>query len=384
LLACAIVALCCPSTTSAQASFDVVGTVSNGTSGARVPSDLKLQIIAFKDGVVAQSWDGSISDDGTYRVSSVDRVDGASYVVGAVHQDVVYLDFVDTTGNAPEARGNLTIYEAAQTDPGLQFDQSAIMVSQVDSAAHSLEILEVHSVVNPTDRTFAPSTEGPGGAAGLLVFGLPPNSYDLSPSSGLDPDRMVEIGLGFASLNPITPGRTEIAFRYWVPYTESPFTFQRTARYPVTTFRFLSPIGGPPIASDLLTPGSSADIGGRQFTTLTGGPFTSGTAIRVSVSELPLPPTPLGGVPPVAAGAVGGAVGVAIMVLVWRLRTRPSSRLATVSPVENEDLVDQIVQLDLARERGRISETEYARKREELMTAVVASGSPAEGGHSAP
>jgi len=219
----------------------------------------------------------------------------------------------------------------------------------VDSAAHSLEILEVHSVVNPTDRTFAPSTEGPGGAAGLLVFGLPPNSYDLSPSSGLDPDRMVEIGLGFASLNPIVPGRTEIAFRYRVPFTESPFTFQRTARYPVTTFRFLSPVGGPPISSDLLAAGTSADIGGRQFTTLTGGPFTSGTAIRVSVSDLPLPPTPLGGVPPVAAGAVGGVAGIAIIVLVWRLRARPSHSVDTALPEENEDLVERIVQLDLER-----------------------------------
>ena len=65
-----------------------------------------------------------------------------------------------------------------------------------------VSVLEIHRLDNPTDRTFAPSASGPGGPAGLLVFPLPADAYDLRAEVGLDPARLVQIDRGFASLAP--------------------------------------------------------------------------------------------------------------------------------------------------------------------------------------
>src|SRR5439155_2353041 len=121
------------------------------------------------------------------------------------------------------------------TEPGIPFDQSPLIVSEVDESRRAVKVTELHTIVNPKDRTFAPRMDGPGGPAGLLVFGMPQSSFDFTPGRGLDSSQIVEIGLGFASLSPIYPGRRELSFSYRFPYSGGQATFARTVRYPVHT-----------------------------------------------------------------------------------------------------------------------------------------------------
>ena len=350
--------------------FTVRGQVTNGSAGAAAPEDLELQLVAFRQGSIVRSWDVRPEADGRFAAEGIERVEGASFVVGTTYQDVVYVDWVEVPSDATEVTASLTIYESVSTEPGLRFEQSALVVSEVDSSSHTLSILEVHSIVNPSDRTFTPRSDGPGGRTGLLVFGLPPNAFDLSPEAGLDRNQLVQINLGFASLNPVLPGRSEIAFRYRVPYTESAYSIDRTLRYPVSQFRVLSATDGPPVSSDRLAEAPIAEIGGRQYRALAGGPFENGEAIQLQVRDLPLPPTILGGVPPLVAGAAGVVVGLAILALAWRRRARVVTSETASAPGE-ELLIEQLVDLDMRRDAGQIPDAEYRERREELMDAVA-------------
>jgi hypothetical protein len=361
-----------PSDAAAQdvAPFIVRGRVVNGTSGATLPDELQLQLVAFRQGTIVRSWDVQAQPDGAFTTEPIERVEGASYVVGSTYQDVVYVDWVEVAPDAREVNASLTIYESIGTEPGLRFEQSAVVVSEVDASGHTLSILEVHSLVNPSDRTFTPRADGPGGRSGLLVFGLPPNAFDLRPESGLDPNQLVQINLGFASLNPVLPGRSEIAFRYRVPYAESPFAIDRTVRYPVNQFRVLSALDGPPVASSQLAEAPPADIGGRQYRALAGGPFDNGDAIQLRVQDLPLPPVILGGLPPLAAAGAGVAAGLVVLAMAWRKRTKTA---VAVSPATNDEevLIEQLVELDMRRDSGQIADAEYQEQREQLIGAVA-------------
>ena len=320
-------------------SFSVEGRIENGTAGATDPQGLTVTAIAFRREAIERTWETTQDTLGRYRFADLPVIDGATYLVLTEYQGAPYVGDIAPTPGAAQDR-NLTVYESTATDPGLRFEQSAMVVSEVTGPPGSFGMTEIHSIVNATDRTFVPRSDGPGGPAGLLVFGLPPNAADLTPGLGLDPSRVVQIGRGFASLMPVPPGRTEISFSYRVPFSENVYLLERTIRYPVETMRVLAPARGIDVQSDQLSASGLVEIGGRGHRTLQGGPFAVGTTLAITVSGLP--GAPVGLPEPVSPGLVGGAgttIGLlAIAAHWWRTRRKAGatrgSELADLGPSE--------------------------------------------------
>jgi hypothetical protein len=267
-----------------------------------------------------------------------------------------------------EATRDLTIYEATSTDPGIRSEQSAVVLAAVDPERGTVEATEVHSITNPTDLTFVPSPQGPGGAAGLLVFGLPMGSTGLTPLMGLDPSQVIQIDRGFASLTPIYPGRTDLSFRYRFPYTGSSANFERTLRYPVESFRVLSSEAQVALASQQLPESTRADIGGRSFQALGGGPFERGTTLAISATGLPAQSTPFT-FPLWTISAAGALDGFGIVAYAWG-RTRSPG--APVAPRNEEEIVERLVALEQAYRRGQLGEADYREQRQALIAAALA------------
>ncbi len=361
--------LASPAAAQSPDTFTIAGHVLNGTAGGVAPREGRVQAYAYTRERVDGPWDAAIDDSGAYRVDNVPRVEGATYVVGTDYGGALYAERLDNPGDEQVVTKDVTIYDSSTVDPGIQFDQVAILVSAVDAGQGILSILEIHRLENPTDRTFAPSTSGPGGPAGLLVFPLPPNAFDLRPDVGLDPFRLVQIDRGFASLAPIQPGRTEIGFSYKFPYTEESVQLSRNVRYPIARLSVLVPQGGPSVATDQLSPTDAASFGGRPYRTFTGGPLSPGQAVQINLTGLPVPGGPLGRVPPAAAAFVGVIIGLGV--LLWAsLRPRAGAEALTAT---TDSLIDRIVALDLDRAESRIPDVEYRRERQALVQRLPSS-----------
>jgi hypothetical protein len=206
---------------------------------------------------------------------------------------------------------------------------------------------------------------------------MPPSSFDFTPGRGLDPSELAEIGLGFASLSPIYPGRKEISFSYRFPYSGTQAAFNRTIRYPVDSVRVLAKTPGPDINSTVLVATESATIGGQPYRILGGGPLNPGTTLAFTVDNLPIPGGIFGMIPPAVPAAAGALVGVALMVLYWRFRQQQAAPVAAA--LETDDLIDRLVALDIDRNAGRLGETEYQREREALLAAHAGTTTTASG-----
>jgi len=338
--------------------FTIEGHILNGTAGAEAPDDVRVQAYAYTSDRIDGPWEAQTDESGAYRVEGVSVVEGSVYVLGVDYAGASYAERVERSPAESVATKDLTVYETSAVDPGVRFEQVAILVGTIDGGQGTINIVEIHRLENPTDRTFAPSPSGPGGPAGLLVFPLPPDAFDLRPEAGLDPARVIQIDRGFASMAPVPPGRTEIAFSYRFPYTESSFQLGRTVRYPISRLSVLVPQDGPIVESDRLASTDAASLGGRSYRTLTGGPFAAGQPLAITFGGLPLPGGPLGRIPP-AAVAIGGAL-VGLAVLARAALTNAVG--ATATATQADAVLDRLVALERDRLESRISDEQYHRE----------------------
>jgi hypothetical protein len=353
-------------------SIDVVniqGQVSNGTADGPIPVGRTVRVIALVNERIQGSWESTVQNDGSYVIEGVPRLPDATYALGLEYGNAAYVDRVDLAPDASVATRDLTVYESVAVDPGIRFEQSAVVLSAVNAERGTVEATEVHSIINPTDVTFVPSPQGPGGPAGLLVFALPPGSVELTPLMGLDPSQVVQIDRGFASLMPLYPGRTDLSFRYRFPYSDAALRLERTLRYPVDSYRVLSSEAQLDLQSPQLAETTRADIGGRAFQAISGGPFDRGTAVAVAVSGLPVRGTPLGAVPLWIVTALGALVGIGTVAYAWG-HTRADVHAA--SPGGEDEIVDRMVALERDRAEGRIGEDAYRDGRQALVARAVA------------
>jgi hypothetical protein len=346
--------------------FAIEGHIRNGTAGADAPSDVRIQAYAYTSDRIDGPWEAQTDASGGYRIEGVAGAEGAVYVLGVDYLGASYAERVDQPPANHVASKDLTVYETSPTDPGVRFEQVALLVGNVDAGQGTINVVEIHRLENPTDRTFAPSPSGPGGPAGLLVFPLPPDAFDLRPEAGLDPARVIQIDRGFASMAPVPPGRTEIAFSYRFPYAESSFDLTRTVRYPISRLNVLVPQDGPTVASSGLAPSDTATIGGKTYRTLSGGPFPTGQPLLLTFSGLPLPGGPFGRIPPATVAIVGALVGLAVLVKTALSRSRPTE----IASAEQNAVLDQLVVLEREHAEARLPEDAYERQHAALVAQL--------------
>lgn len=344
----------------------ISGQVINGTSGGAAAEGLRVQVVAFTDERSLGSWEATTGATGHFAVDGVIADDRATYVVGTEYAGVSYVDRLQRGDDGGVAPVNLNVYESAPLDPGIRFDRSAFIVSAVDAERQTIKLTEVHSLSNPTDRTFLPQPDGAGGPSGLLVFGLPMHAFGLSPHLGLNAESVIQIDRGFASLDPVRPGKTEIAFSYEFPFSQSSYIFRRTLRYPVDSLRVLVPAEGPRLlAEDGLPAVGRVSLGDRAYQELHRAPLAAGDNLSVTLDELPARPAlsvpvPVGPEPIGAVGAVAGAL--AVLAIWWRGRGG-----VAVEPTDDQ-ILDALVALDLDRAAGKIPEVDYVAERERLLS----------------
>lgn len=365
----------------------IEGLVTNGTAGAAPAADLEIVVYVLQNG--QKTGEKLVRSDGAGRF----RVDGL-----ATSPDMIYFPILEYQNiayypdrpvrfeGAPLAQSDIVIFETTPTPDALTFDRLNMLVMAVSPTA--LTIMEMGAVTNDSDRTFA-ADAAVTGSARTLRFALPPGATEVTPQAGLPADTLESIPDGFASTDPVRPGRREIAFSYQLPYDTSNLDLNRTFAFPVGTFTLMVPeeVGGV-VASGMALQGTT-DLGGRPFRQYVAGSVSPGSEVRFRLTGLPAPmfgrPRDLG----LLVAGLGAALLLGFLgFTVWRRRSQPAATASSASvlagPVgflagstERLTLVEAIARLDEQFAAGELDDDAYDAERAKQKARLLALSTPA-------
>lgn len=364
----------------------VSGAVINQTAGGSVPSDLALtlHVISGTDTPTEEATlAGTVDADGSYRFEEVPISTGWQYVVTTTYQQAVFnSDIVSGDPVTPQLDIPLTIYEVTDDSAAIQVDGILMMVQQ-NAQPGALEVVEIVSFSNTSDRIFRQQVDGvPASVTMLLPAGAV--YQDFSGGSYLiSPD-----GTEISDTQPVFPGEAHVMhIAFTVPYdgqatVDQPITYALEGQVEVMVGSEGMSVSGDGIAT----------LGTRQLGDSTyvsyGGAFSraAGASLRYDVTGTAATQTtgtgaPNGGVSTLAYVLIGAgllAIGAAFGFFM-RERTSPAAAASVPSsspPPENNPaastLIKQIADLDVRYQDGKLSKARYQQQRSALKQKLVA------------
>ena len=365
----------------AQENGVVEGAVINGTAGAAPAADVEVVLHILQNR--AKIGERRVLTDGSGRF----RVDGL-----ATGQSLLYFPIVEYAGvayfpdrpivleGAEPVRTEIAVFESTPTPDAISFERLNMLIMGVTPSA--LTIMEMGAVTNGADRTFAadPTVTG---SARTLRFLIPPGAINVTPQAGLPADTLESMADGFASTDPVRPGRREIAFSYDLPYSASSLDLTRSFAFPVGTFTLYVPNDLGAVVPDAIVLAGLADLGGRQYRQYAVERVVPGAVVRVRLMGLPAPlvakPRDLG---LIVVGVAGAALLVCLVLGLRRRRTdaqrpvvAPSPETVVPTPAvspERASLVRAVAELDERFAAGGIDEAAYRAERADRKARLLA------------
>ncbi|MBI5669225.1 MAG: c-type cytochrome [Chloroflexi bacterium] len=383
-----------PETTDAAPVLDsavgtISGTVQNGTAGAAVPADMPITLRIFDLTTAEQNEvetrETTVSADGTYTFDSVNLQAGYAYDAFTIYQGRAFgnstiLEAVSETSlNLP-----ITIYEVT-SDPTVITITG--LVTQIVAASGNIQVAQVYSFTNTSDRVFSTDSSFGENSAGETRYGsvsvaVPAGAQLRGFADSQERYVIADDGSSVTDTAPVLPGEGHILhLLYTMPYTGD-LTIEQPVRFAVN---------GP--VRLLVTPESVAitssqlpSIGPQTLRSVTYQGYGStlalspGDVIRYQLRGLPATST-TGGGNILSGGAVVAIVLVAVGVMIIGvglfiyLRGRRVAP-ATVAPTRDEQslidgLVRQIAELDDAHDKGEVDEDTYRKRRKRLKTRLA-------------
>ncbi len=366
----------------------ISGQVTNGTVNSTVPADQEIVLFTFDASFNQTQTPISIGADGRYSFADLAYDPASVYVVTTNYRERVFASEVRRGAELVQdaADGSLdlplTIYELTE-DPAVI--EITGMVSQVSVVGDSLEVAQVMTLTNTSDRAFSSSQMTEDGRNISIVISLPPGSV----IAGLpEEQRYVVASEQFSILDtvPVLPGEEHLVqVIYLIPY-ENEAIIEQPMNYAVNgAVRLLINPPNINVISDQLQPLGTETLSNMQFASY-GAELTlnAGEAIRYDLRGAGLEISSGGAVTsnnlPVIILLFLGFVSILIAVsylLYYRTKTtaRTSSAVQTTPQAGTQALVDamiaQIAALDAQHEAGEIADNEYQRQRDALKKRLA-------------
>ena len=365
-----------------NAAGSVSGIVQNGTAGGGSVAGITVSLQRYVNGAFQDQTDVRADAAGRFTFTGVVIDPAAQYLPIAHYANVDYAGKpVALSGGTPTASDDVTVYETTAKDPDLRLQNANLILGAVDRAGQRLQFLEILTLVNPSDRTFVPSASGQGMPADLVRLALPADAADVTITDGLDPQKIIEVDGGIASTGPVLPGAQTVSFSFDVPYQGSTFSYAWRLVYPTGSVRLLSPDSGPVLSAPGMTAQPSFQESGHTFRVLASGAVTAGGMVTVDVGGLPArtwwqslrAAFPTAGLPPMTALVAAALAALLPVLYLWR---HPPVRQDAAA------LLDRLVALDEAHDRGEVGDADYAAQRAALkarLRAVPTTDLPADG-----
>lgn len=355
-------------TAEASAVGVVTGQITNGTAGGVVPPDLTVVLYRLDQQFNQTQYETQADASGAYRIEGVPFDASSNYVATVNYRDRLFTSQV-ATGTGATLDLPVTIYELTE-DPSVLTISG--VVTQVNAVGTSLEVTQVMSFSNSSDRAFSTSQAASDGRAISIAVPLPVGSV---VAGLINQGRYVLIPDQYTVLDtvPVLPGDNHVVhFVYIVPYDSGGAVIEQPIAYNLTgQVRLLLSPDTLTASSEQLAPLGVETIGQRRFQSYGGTlALTAGDSLRYTLSGAPAATASeaesgvtSSTLPLVILAVIGLQVVIfsGIYLLIDNRRRRAAPALSNAQLIDA--LISQIAELDADFEAGKIEKSVYERQR---------------------
>ncbi|MFN8521924.1 MAG: hypothetical protein U0821_02330 [Chloroflexota bacterium] len=299
----------------------IEGRVVNGTAAGPVPANVPVALHAVRDRDNIQSRQLTTDTAGNFVVSGLETDPGVVYVAIATYGQAKYppSEPVKLDGQ-PRRSVTITVYEPTSSQDVITYDRANLLV--LDAGPSTVNVMEMGALVNRSDRTLVGKAD-----TGLpaLRFSLPAGAFAVTPRTGFSQADLIPTTDGFASADPIPPGRHELAFSYQIPVTNGVVDLQRRLAYPADALTIYVPQTGIRLTSAQLTPQGESEIGGQRFDLYAARDVAAGTEISARLVGLPSNGLSPGQISAIVLSGGGVLLIIGLALAIRRASNRPAS-----------------------------------------------------------
>ncbi|MCY3542480.1 MAG: hypothetical protein OXH22_00325 [Chloroflexi bacterium] len=265
-----------------QAPVTIAGQVVNASPGA--DSAVGLAVVLHMQG--ADSYDNmtTITDgDGNFAFEGILYDPELAYGVSVRYQDALYGTEIGIADGAT-TEVVIEVYDAIYEQDVIRVGSASLLFADADRVTQTVSALEIVKVVNDSDFTFVPGSEGP---MSLLRFGLPPGAEGLQVDTRLLGADVVQVDRGFAVIGSVPPGEHDIMFTYAFPYDGDRTTIEKSFPFGADNLRVLSPDEVLTLGSADLGAPESISIGERPYQLIETADIERGRRVEMQLTGLP-------------------------------------------------------------------------------------------------
>ena len=363
---------------SAAETGTIKGRVLNESTGdPQAGVDVKL-IGADENGNDRQEETVTTGNDGTYLFEDLQTGDDRFYVLDVRFEGGLFpssaITIPSNTTRKPVIDTQIRVWSTTTDPAAILIEHDNMFVVPNDTG---VGVVESVTIANLSDEAYigrgGDDAEADEGSVPSLGFSLPPGADSEGVSiieSDLDLPELMRTSFGFAITTAIPPGSTSLTFSYSVPGTAGAYDLSRRALYPILD---LSVYVSDPLelSSPRLSSKGEVDIDDKTYIhyTIDDDELDAGDSVQM------LALADAGTSPGLLLGMAGALVLVLALGLfpVWRYRRRRSSEEAPAPDVHRsrEDVIREIAEIDLRRERGELDEGEWSARRAALKKELT-------------
>jgi mono/diheme cytochrome c family protein len=345
------------------------GVVINGTSGASLPEDLEVSIVALDGNVPVFEDNQPVDADGNFAIEGLEITPGRIYGVLVEYQDVVYYSVGGhLIEEAPSLELPITIYETTPEDSSLSVDRLHIIFDF--SLEGLVEVSELWLLTTEGDRTIVES-----GGQNAIPLTLPEGFSNLRFDAAVAPDQFTMTEEGFVIHEPIRPAEPlEVVFSFTLPYERS-LDFTQPLGLPVEAVVLLAESDAPEIRGEGVADLGELDMGGMLLHNYAMDTLGAEEELNLRLRGAhPLARTDLSSSNLAIGLGVFGVVliGTGFIFWVWQRRSamEPSLKPGDRTPSRG-DLLQAIASLDDEFEAGKLDQQSHEQQRTALKAQIM-------------
>jgi mono/diheme cytochrome c family protein len=347
----------------------IKGVVINGTTGALLPEDLEVSIVALDGNVPVFEENQLVDADGNFVLEGLEITPGRIYGALVEYQDVIYYSVGGhLLEEAPQVELPITIYETTPEESSLGVDRLHIIFDF--SLEGLVEVSELWLLSTDGDRTIVQQR-----GQNAIPLILPDGFSNLRFDAAITQDQFTMTEEGFVIHEPIRPAEPlEVVFSFTLPYVRS-LDFNQPIDLPVQAVVLLAESDAPEIKGEGVVDLGELDMGGMLLHNYGMDALGAGEDIDLTLRGAhPLAQTGLTSSNLAIGLGVFGVVliGTGLAFWTWQRRSsvKPSTQPDDRTP-SRANLLQAIASLDDEFEAGKLDQQEYEQRRAKLKVQIM-------------
>ncbi|MCB9450045.1 MAG: cytochrome c [Anaerolineaceae bacterium] len=363
---------------------DVVGIVTNGTTGGELPDGLTITLHMLDMNGNEDTFETTMSPDGGFIFPGVELRDDRGYYVSTVYHDIPFLsdlNFGDPSIGTLDL--SFSIYETTHEATSILITG---IVIQISGDVTGLQVAQIIRFENLSDKVFITEDAVAENQFASVHLTLPAGAQNVDTGQ---PDRFIISGnpATVTDTEPLIPGAQHIFHAIYNLSYDGHLTLEQPFDYPIDgTVQVLITPSSLQVTSDQLTQLDPQDVSGTTYDRYgaslltnpgdmlrfvidgtTDSAATSSTSTTTTGTVVSTTPSWL----PIALLVIGvSVIGLGVF-FYWRDRKSVNAQNSLYVKQVQEALLEQIAELDRAYEAGEIKKKSYNKMRDQLKERLA-------------